>query len=170
MIGNFPYNISSQIFFKILEHRDRVPEVVCMIQKEVASAHRREAWHQDIRHPRRSFFRHGMTLNIFFTVGSGAFNPLRLRSVRRDPSHPQFHFWPLGCDSFRWWSRPPSRPAPRPFAIPQAADPAGSLSIRLFDLRPEAWRISWRNIETSALIFARFFWKNKKNLLSLWSK
>ena len=36
VIGNFPYNISSQIFFKILEHRDRVPEVVCMIQKEVA--------------------------------------------------------------------------------------------------------------------------------------
>ena len=36
IIGNFPYNISSQIFFKILESRDRIPEVVCMIQKEVA--------------------------------------------------------------------------------------------------------------------------------------
>ena len=36
IIGNFPYNISSQIFFKILEDRDRVPEVVCMVQKEVA--------------------------------------------------------------------------------------------------------------------------------------
>jgi 16S rRNA (adenine1518-N6/adenine1519-N6)-dimethyltransferase len=36
IIGNFPYNISSQIFFKVLEHRDVVPEVVCMIQKEVA--------------------------------------------------------------------------------------------------------------------------------------
>lgn len=36
IIGNFPYNISSQIFFKVLEHRDKVPEVVCMIQKEVA--------------------------------------------------------------------------------------------------------------------------------------
>ncbi|PXY00803.1 16S rRNA (adenine(1518)-N(6)/adenine(1519)-N(6))-dimethyltransferase [Marinifilum breve] len=36
VIGNFPYNISSQIFFKILEHRDQVPEVVGMIQKEVA--------------------------------------------------------------------------------------------------------------------------------------
>lgn len=36
IIGNFPYNISSQIFFKILDDRDRVPEVVCMIQKEVA--------------------------------------------------------------------------------------------------------------------------------------
>lgn len=36
IIGNFPYNISSQIFFKILEHRNLVTEVVCMVQKEVA--------------------------------------------------------------------------------------------------------------------------------------
>jgi 16S rRNA (adenine1518-N6/adenine1519-N6)-dimethyltransferase len=34
--GNFPYNISSQIFFKALEHRDKVAEVTGMIQKEVA--------------------------------------------------------------------------------------------------------------------------------------
>lgn len=37
VIGNFPYNISSQIFFRVLENRHRVPSVVCMIQKEVAS-------------------------------------------------------------------------------------------------------------------------------------
>ena len=37
VIGNFPYNISSQIFFRVLEYRQRVPSVVCMIQKEVAS-------------------------------------------------------------------------------------------------------------------------------------
>lgn len=36
VIGNFPYNISSQIFFHILDYRELVPEVVCMIQKEVA--------------------------------------------------------------------------------------------------------------------------------------
>ena len=36
IIGNFPYNISSQIFFHILDYRELVPEVVCMIQKEVA--------------------------------------------------------------------------------------------------------------------------------------
>lgn len=36
IIGNFPYNISSQIFFKVLENRDLVPECVGMIQKEVA--------------------------------------------------------------------------------------------------------------------------------------
>jgi 16S rRNA (adenine1518-N6/adenine1519-N6)-dimethyltransferase len=36
IIGNFPYNISSQIFFKVLENRDIVPEVVGMVQREVA--------------------------------------------------------------------------------------------------------------------------------------
>lgn len=36
LIGNFPYNISSQIFFKVLNYRNQVPQVVCMIQKEVA--------------------------------------------------------------------------------------------------------------------------------------
>lgn len=36
VIGNFPYNISSQIFFKVLEDRNHVPVVVGMIQKEVA--------------------------------------------------------------------------------------------------------------------------------------
>jgi len=36
LIGNFPYNISSQIFFKVLAHRDLIPEIAGMIQKEVA--------------------------------------------------------------------------------------------------------------------------------------
>ncbi len=36
IIGNFPYNISSQIFFRILENRDSVREVTCMVQREVA--------------------------------------------------------------------------------------------------------------------------------------
>jgi len=36
VIGNFPYNISSQIFFKVLDNRDIVTEVTCMVQKEVA--------------------------------------------------------------------------------------------------------------------------------------
>jgi 16S rRNA (adenine1518-N6/adenine1519-N6)-dimethyltransferase len=36
IIGNFPYNISSQIFFRALQIRDRIPEIVCMLQKEVA--------------------------------------------------------------------------------------------------------------------------------------
>ena len=36
VVGNFPYNISSQILFKVLEFKDHVPEVVGMFQKEVA--------------------------------------------------------------------------------------------------------------------------------------
>jgi 16S rRNA (adenine1518-N6/adenine1519-N6)-dimethyltransferase len=36
IIGNFPYNISSQILFKVLENKDMVTELVGMFQKEVA--------------------------------------------------------------------------------------------------------------------------------------
>lgn len=36
VIGNFPYNISSQILFRVVDWRDQVPELVGMFQKEVA--------------------------------------------------------------------------------------------------------------------------------------
>lgn len=36
IIGNYPYNISSQIFFKVLEWKERIPLVAGMLQKEVA--------------------------------------------------------------------------------------------------------------------------------------
>lgn len=36
VIGNFPYNISSQILFKVLDYKNQIPEVVGMFQKEVA--------------------------------------------------------------------------------------------------------------------------------------
>ncbi|MDX9725030.1 MAG: 16S rRNA (adenine(1518)-N(6)/adenine(1519)-N(6))-dimethyltransferase RsmA [Bacteroidales bacterium] len=36
IIGNLPYNISSQILFRVLDNRDKVAEVVAMLQKEVA--------------------------------------------------------------------------------------------------------------------------------------
>lgn len=36
VVGNFPYNISSQILFRVLGMRDRIPEVTGMFQKEVA--------------------------------------------------------------------------------------------------------------------------------------
>jgi 16S rRNA (adenine1518-N6/adenine1519-N6)-dimethyltransferase len=36
VIGNFPYNISTQILFKVLDYKDQIPEVVGMFQKEVA--------------------------------------------------------------------------------------------------------------------------------------
>lgn len=97
VIGNFPYNISSQIFFRILDCRGRIPQVVCMIQKEVAERIAEkpgsktygilsvllQAWYD---------------IEYLFTVGSGAFAPppkvqsavIRLtRNARQD----------LGCDS-----------------------------------------------------------------------
>ena len=96
VIGNFPYNISSQIFFKILDDKDRIPEVVCMIQKEVAERIAEQpgsktygilsvllqAWYD---------------IEYLFTVGSGAFAPppkvqsavIRLRRNARTD---------LGCD------------------------------------------------------------------------
>lgn len=96
VIGNFPYNISSQIFFKILDDKDLVPEVVCMIQKEVAERLAEkpgsktygilsvllQAWYD---------------IEYLFTVGSGAFAPppkvqsavIRLRRNSRTE---------LGCD------------------------------------------------------------------------
>src|SRR5690606_6229088 len=36
VIGNYPYNISSQIFFKVIDHREQIPCCSGMIQKEVA--------------------------------------------------------------------------------------------------------------------------------------
>ncbi|MGM9738356.1 MAG: 16S rRNA (adenine(1518)-N(6)/adenine(1519)-N(6))-dimethyltransferase RsmA [Candidatus Cryptobacteroides sp.] len=74
VIGNFPYNISSQIFFRILDFKERVPQVVCMIQKEVAERIAEkpgsktygilsvllQAWYD---------------IEYLFTVGSGAFAP-----------------------------------------------------------------------------------------------
>ncbi len=74
IIGNFPYNISSQIFFKVLEHRDLIPEVVCMLQKEVA---------QRIASPpgSRDYGILSVLLQAFydikyhFTVPPGAFDP-----------------------------------------------------------------------------------------------
>ena len=36
IIGNFPYNISTQIFFKVLKNREKIVEIAGMLQKEVA--------------------------------------------------------------------------------------------------------------------------------------
>ena len=36
LIGNYPYNISSQIFFKVLDYKAKIPVVAGMLQKEVA--------------------------------------------------------------------------------------------------------------------------------------
>ena len=96
VVGNFPYNISSQIFFKVLDYKEQVPQVVCMIQKEVAERIAEkpgtktygilsvllQAWYD---------------IEYLFTVGEGAFNPppkvksAVIRLVRNSRTD-------LGCD------------------------------------------------------------------------
>ena len=74
IIGNFPYNISSQIFFKIIDNRDLVPEVVCMIQKEVAQriAEKPGTKTYGIL---SVFLQAWYDIEYLFTVSPGAFNP-----------------------------------------------------------------------------------------------
>jgi len=74
IIGNFPYNISSQIFFKVLAERDKVDAMVCMIQKEVAKR---------IAEPPGSkvygilsvFLQAFFDIEYLFTVNPGVFSP-----------------------------------------------------------------------------------------------
>nr|WP_219921612.1 16S rRNA (adenine(1518)-N(6)/adenine(1519)-N(6))-dimethyltransferase RsmA [Rufibacter sp. XAAS-G3-1] len=74
VIGNFPYNISSQIFFKVLEHRDQVPEVVGMLQKEVAE--RIAAPHGSKTYGIMSVLLQAFyTIEYLFTVHEHVFNP-----------------------------------------------------------------------------------------------
>jgi 16S rRNA (adenine1518-N6/adenine1519-N6)-dimethyltransferase len=74
IIGNFPYNISSQIFFSILEHRDQVQQVVCMLQKEVAD--RLAASHGNKTYGILSVLLQAYyTIRYLFKVSPGAFTP-----------------------------------------------------------------------------------------------
>ena len=74
VIGNFPYNISSQIFFKVLDYREQVPEVVCMIQKEVAE--RMAAGSGSKTYGILSVLMQAWyDIEYLFTVGEGAFLP-----------------------------------------------------------------------------------------------
>ncbi|OJV40506.1 MAG: 16S rRNA (adenine(1518)-N(6)/adenine(1519)-N(6))-dimethyltransferase [Bacteroidales bacterium 36-12] len=74
IIGNLPYNISSQIFFKILENRDRIPQAVCMIQKEVAE--RMAAVHGNKTYGILSVLMQAFySIDYLFTVHEHVFDP-----------------------------------------------------------------------------------------------
>ncbi len=74
IIGNLPYNISSQIFFRIIENRDFIPQVVCMIQKEVAE--RISANHGNKTYGILSVFLQTFyNIEYLFTVGEKVFDP-----------------------------------------------------------------------------------------------
>lgn len=74
VIGNFPYHISSQILFKVLEERHRVIEVVGMFQKEVAERCASKPGTKEygiLSVFVQAFYR----VEYLFTVKAGAFNP-----------------------------------------------------------------------------------------------
>ena len=74
VIGNFPYNISSQIFFRIIDYRNRIPQPVCMIQKEVAERIAEKPGSKT--YGILSVLLQALyDIEYLFTVGSGAFAP-----------------------------------------------------------------------------------------------
>ena len=142
VIGNFPYNISSQIFFKVLDHKDRIPEVVGMVQKEVAERIAEkpgtktygilsvllQAWYD---------------IEYLFTVGSGCFAPppkvesAVIRLTRNGRSS-------LGCDEALFKTvvktafgqrRKMMRNPLKPLAVARGKEEV--LSLPVFTQRPE---------------------------------
>ncbi len=74
IIGNFPYNISSQIFFWILENRNRVDECVAMIQREVALRIASPAGNKDYG-ILSVLLQAWYSIEYLFTVSESVFNP-----------------------------------------------------------------------------------------------
>ncbi len=145
IIGNFPYNISSQIFFKIIDNRDLVPEVVCMIQKEVAEriAEKPGTKTYGIL---SVFLQAWYDIEYLFTVGSGAFNPppkvqsAVIRLTRNSRTS-------LGCDEKLFKTvvktafgqrRKTLRNSLKPLLAGRPSGPGTpTLADPVFDLRPE---------------------------------
>ncbi|MEO3405162.1 16S rRNA (adenine(1518)-N(6)/adenine(1519)-N(6))-dimethyltransferase RsmA [Mucilaginibacter sp. CAU 1740] len=74
IIGNFPYNISSQILFKVLDNRQQVVEVVGMFQKEVAERCAAKAGSKEYG-ILSVFLQAYYKVEYLFTVKAGVFNP-----------------------------------------------------------------------------------------------
>ena len=83
VIGNFPYNISTQIVFKILDHRQNIPEMVGMFQKEVAEriASKEGSKKYGIISVLTQLF---YDVEYLFTVGPENFNPPPIRCHQID--------------------------------------------------------------------------------------
>lgn len=155
VIGNFPYNISSQIFFRILDNRDRIPLTVCMIQKEVAERIAEKPGSKTygiLSVLLQAWF----DIEYLFTVGSGAFAPppkvqsAVIRLVRNSRTT-------LGCDetafknivktSFgqrRKTLRNSLKPLIQAKSVAEGWDAdtlAGFIADPVFELRPERLRV-----------------------------
>jgi 16S rRNA (adenine1518-N6/adenine1519-N6)-dimethyltransferase len=101
IIGNFPYNISSQILFKVLDNRNQVPEVVGMFQKEVAERCTAKAGTKEYG-ILSVFLQAYYKCEYLFTVKPGVFNPppkvtsAVIRLSRNEVKD-------LGCDEKLFW-------------------------------------------------------------------
>jgi 16S rRNA (adenine1518-N6/adenine1519-N6)-dimethyltransferase len=101
VIGNFPYNISSQILFKILDNRERVVEVVGMFQKEVAERCASKPGSKEYG-ILSVFLQAYYKVEYLFTVKAGVFNPppkvlsAVIRLTRNETGT-------LGCDEKLFW-------------------------------------------------------------------
>ena len=101
VIGNFPYNISSQILFKILDERHRVVQMVGMFQKEVAERCVAKPGNKEYG-ILSVFLQAYYDVEYLFTVKAGAFNPPPkvlsgvMRMTRNDRKQ-------LDCDEKLFW-------------------------------------------------------------------
>lgn len=101
IIGNFPYNISSQILFKVLDNRHQVVEVVGMFQKEVAERCAAKAGSKEYG-ILSVFLQAYYKVEYLFTVKAGVFNPppkvlsAVIRLTRNDAET-------LNCDEKLFW-------------------------------------------------------------------
>lgn len=100
IIGNFPYNISSQILFRVLDLRHRVPEMVGMFQKEVAERIASGPGNRDYG-ILSVFMQAFYDIKLLFSLNENDFDPPpRVKSA-------VLHFLrkeekPLGCDERRF--------------------------------------------------------------------
>lgn len=74
LTGNYPYNISSQIFFKMLEYKDLIPCCTGMIQKEVAERMAATPGHKSYG-VLSIFIQAWYDVTYLFTVDEHVFNP-----------------------------------------------------------------------------------------------
>jgi len=101
VIGNFPYNISSQILFKILDNRQQVIEVVGMFQKEVAERCTAKPGSKEYG-ILSVFLQAYYKVEYLFTVKAGVFNPppkvlsAVIRLTRNETTQ-------LDCDEKLFW-------------------------------------------------------------------
>ena len=101
IIGNFPYNISSQILFKVLDNRQQVVEVVGMFQKEVAERCAAKPGSKEYG-ILSVFLQAYYKVEYLFTVKAGVFNPppkvlsAVIRLTRNDKQT-------LDCDEKLFW-------------------------------------------------------------------